>query len=177
VVPPVFYINHLVGKPADNSPGGEPYNEIYQVHLLSPFRVLYNSGFLAVARQNQWYVPIPRSKGTRCFGIRTFGDGHLTGAYGCLSICVISRHRLANTLKCLLRGMIGNNRLDDAQGSARVVEKLIHNPFKSPSDQHYTIIAMAVVILQHWNSTTTQNALLDLVAAALAGRIAHTRPG
>src|SRR3990170_3867170 len=35
----------------------------------------------------------------------------------------------------LLRGMIGNNRLPDAHGSARAVEKHIHKPFKSPSDQ------------------------------------------
>jgi hypothetical protein len=36
VGPLVFYHFHPTGKPADNSPGGEPYNEIYQVHLLSP---------------------------------------------------------------------------------------------------------------------------------------------
>jgi hypothetical protein len=47
---PVFcLLSHPAGKPADYRPGGEPYNEIYQVHLLSPFRVLFTSGFSAVA--------------------------------------------------------------------------------------------------------------------------------
>lgn len=39
VDPPVFKINHPAGKPADDSPGGEPYNEINQIHLPSPFSV------------------------------------------------------------------------------------------------------------------------------------------
>ena len=45
VGPPVFYLNHPAGKPADNSPGGEPYDEIYQVlHLLYPFLAFAMSG-------------------------------------------------------------------------------------------------------------------------------------
>ena len=43
--------------------------------------------------------------------------------------------RLANLHRCLLRGVIGNDRLPDAHRSARAVENHFHNPYDPPSDQ------------------------------------------
>ena len=48
MVPPVFSLNHLAGKPTNNCSSGEPRNEFNEFHLLSPFGVLYNSGLSAV---------------------------------------------------------------------------------------------------------------------------------
>ncbi|NTV37370.1 MAG: hypothetical protein HGA53_10490 [Anaerolineaceae bacterium] len=39
--PPAFQLNHPAGEPADHSSGGEPYNEIKQVQIVSPFRGLF----------------------------------------------------------------------------------------------------------------------------------------